>query len=630
MPKRTKIKIHSVLQVVVMLAYSKVPVVPRRITTRVGTIVPTTFIVILSILVTHLHVAGGFFTPYRYHHSSMRTKQLRLHDNANIASKSMKYINHNNSGNEQQLLQQLSFEFPVLAAGRGRLKSDDNDESKNSKSKNSNTSSTKNDEAPPSLSSPSSLKTTQSQGEKSCNFTIPEIQLFRKEKQKRRKLKQPRRPSSFWADLNNIETELRLFWSSINVPIPSDEPPPIPNEALLNHFERHDLRYALANMGGRDVVSVRLDGAKLIPGKWTQAVATCKEVQYLLHPSNPAGRGLSEDVPPIAPYVKRSLRKQRMAMKKKQMKSRQMIMKKQKKSIEKRIDVDEYINHNSNDTDVSGISISNANGLDDDEKDNDSDDDIDPIETLRYMGGQRWAHSSGRNPRGHWSQDVIIQELYQYLSHVKEEKGRPSVWMPRPSELATEGRDDLKQAMVRFGGSAKTCNLAKLVPYREWRHFESTLELFVELLKYLVKYHDGCEKVFPKLADIQGNGHERLYDLIMEYGGKKIVATKLDMEFQAQTKLDLFKGMTFGPFSLDFAVRLMYFIRNDMMQKEPPLETAKIQMPTTQYLLDSGEERLAEEIPKYGGHESIARRLHLAFDKEEVQKEVERWQKWKP
>jgi hypothetical protein len=205
---------------------------------------------------------------------------------------------------------------------------------------------------------------------------------------------------------------------------------------------------------------------------------------------------------------------------------------------------------------------------------------------------------------------------------VKEEKGRPSVWMPRPSELATEGRDDLRQAMVRFGGSAKTCQLAKLVPYTDWRYFESSLELYVELLKYLVKYHDGSEKVFPKLADIHNNGFDRLHDLIMEYGGRKIIATKLGMEFQAQTKLDLFKGMNFGAFSLDFVVRLLYFIRNDMMEQEPPLEKPLLQMPTTQYLLARGEERLVSEIRKYGGHENIARRLHLSFDEDEARRDA--------
>ncbi len=480
-----------------------------------------------------------------------------------------------------------------------------------------------------STSSSSSPSTSTSTSGK--NFTIPEINLYKKRKQIRRKLKHPRRPSSFWADLNNIESELRKFWKTLNVPISPKDPPPIPNEALLNHFERNDLRYAIANMGGRESVSMKLNGAKLIPGKWTQAVITCKEVQYLLHPSNPAGKGLSEDVPPIAPYIKRTLQRQRLAMKKKQkMRSKEQegegnydeMVIQEGGDVYKNIDVDKYFvfeSKNRNDS----VESNDVTVDEDCYDDIDIDIDIDsPIEKLRFMGGQRWAHSSARNPRGHWSMNVIIQELYQYLTHVKEEKGRPSVWMPRPSELATEGRNDLKQAMVRFGGSAKTCQLAKLVPYREWRYFESSLELYVELLKYLVKFHNGSEKVFPKLADIQANGHERLYDLIMEYGGRKLIAAKLDMEFQAQTKLDLFKDMSYGPFSLDFAVRLLSFIRNDMMEKDPPLEKAYIQMPTRQYLLSKGEERLVSEISKYGGHESIARRLNLVFDGYEATREA--------
>lgn len=311
-------------------------------------------------------------------------------------------------------------------------------------------------------------------------------------------------------------------------------------------------------------------------------------------------------------------------MMKKQKKMKSEKKKKQQMSVDKNINV--VLDNNGYDTigsdSDSADMIDNADNSDEIDKDYYVEDIDDPIEKLRFMGGQRWAHSSGRNPRGHWSQDVIIKELYQYLLHVKEEKGRPSVWMPRPSELASEGRNDLRQAMVRFGGPGKTCELAKLVPYRDWRYFESNLELYVELLKYLMEYHDGSEKVFPKLADIQGNSYERLYDLIMEYGGRKIIAMKLDMEFQAQTKLDHFKGMTFGPFSVDFAVRLMYFVRNDLMEKEAPLEKPYLQMPTSQYLINRGEESLAMEISIYGGHESVARRLRLIFDADEAKRET--------
>eukprot|EP01083_Nonionella_stella_P272317 923357_1 len=80
-----------------------------------------------------------------------------------------------------------------------------------------------------------------------------------------------------------------------------------PNEALLNHFERHDLRYAIANMGGRERMAEKLGGARLIPGQWHVAIRQSKEVQCLLRKDNPSGAGLSRAVPPIAPHVKRTL-----------------------------------------------------------------------------------------------------------------------------------------------------------------------------------------------------------------------------------------------------------------------------------------------------------------------------------
>jgi hypothetical protein len=186
--------------------------------------------------------------------------------------------------------------------------------------------------------------------------------------------------------------------------------------------------------------------------------------------------------------------------------------------------------------------------------------------------------------------------------------------MARPSEIAQEGRDDLKQAITRYGGVDYICQVAKLVPYKEWRYFESNLELLVELQKYLILHAGGKEDVFPKLSDIQSKGHERLYDLIMDFGGRKMVATRLDMEFQAQTKLDVLKGMSFGRFSLSFAIRLMHFIRNDMLQQDPPLLHATIKMPTEEELIRKGEHDLARDVFHFGGHENIARRLNLNFD----------------
>jgi hypothetical protein len=128
----------------------------------------------------------------------------------------------------------------------------------------------------------------------------------------------------------------------------------------------------------------------------------------------------------------------------------------------------------------------------------------------------------------------------------------------------------------------------------------------------------GSEDAFPKSAHIQANGHDRLYDLIMEYGGRKLIAQKLDMTFQANTKIGIFSGMTFGSFSLDFAVRLLTVIRLEMMKADPPLDNPKIKMPTTAWLLGEGHDILATEVKQYGGHENIARRLNLEFDRKEA------------
>jgi hypothetical protein len=161
-----------------------------------------------------------------------------------------------------------------------------------------------------------------------------------------------------------------------------------------------------------------------------------------------------------------------------------------------------------------------------------------------------------------------------------------------------------------------------LIPYKEWRYFESSLELLVELQKYLIIHEDGREDVFPKLSTIQNNGHDRLYDLIMDFGGRKINAIKLNMDCQSETKFEVMKGLSVGKFSLGFAIRLMHFIRNEMLTQDPPLEKVKIQMPTVKELIQNGEKDLAKEMIKYGGHECIARRLNLFFDEDEVKQDA--------
>jgi hypothetical protein len=126
-----------------------------------------------------------------------------------------------------------------------------------------------------------------------------------------------RKPRFYWKDVHNIEHELRQQWESALLMrqsgdddkdkndrryddltgillklLPTDRPPPIPNEALLNHWKRNDLRAAIRQFGrpylaelllleqygmddnSRDgpAVDPALIDSIIVPGKWKEAV----------------------------------------------------------------------------------------------------------------------------------------------------------------------------------------------------------------------------------------------------------------------------------------------------------------------------------------------------------------------
>lgn len=243
---------------------------------------------------------------------------------------------------------------------------------------------------------------------KGDNF-IDNMQLYRKPKQKRRKPKNQKRPSAFWANIKNVEFELRLFWSSVNVPISSSEPPPIPNETLLNHYERHDLRYAIAKKG-RKALSQELGKAKIIPGKWSDAIHQSEEVQCLLSPDNPAGSGLSKDAPPIAPHKQRRLVQSQVSKVKKRM--HEVIM-------NSFLDGGESETRSTDHTSTRAITTKTFPDIMISESIMNGDDGIPDIakinevmfQHLRYSAGERWAQQENRKPRGYWSHEIIIEEL---------------------------------------------------------------------------------------------------------------------------------------------------------------------------------------------------------------------------
>jgi hypothetical protein len=184
----------------------------------------------------------------------------------------------------------------------------------------------------------------------------------RRRRQTRRKPTN-RRPKYYWTDLKNVERELREFWISSEVIAAKGEPILIPNNQLLNHYQRHDLRAAIYAYGGRECLAASLGGARIMPGRWTDAVQESPELRKLLQ-MDPT---LSTERPPFSPRQGDT-------------------------SVDDDIDTD----------------TSDGNDVDNDE------DDLEGAqknqeETIR---SGRWLHQSGRKPKGYWSLRVVIQELY--------------------------------------------------------------------------------------------------------------------------------------------------------------------------------------------------------------------------
>ena len=179
--------------------------------------------------------------------------------------------------------------------------------------------------------------------------------------QVRKKPKSDRRSKHYWLDIENVESELRQFWESVNVTIRNDEPPPIPNETLLNYLERFDIRGAIVVNGGRKDLALLLGGARIMPGKWKDAVAMSPELQQLVNKNGTSQNFLllSPDVPPPSPQQLRQTK-------------------------------DSAAQPQSG----TNLDISDASDT----------------ETGQEIS--RWSHKAGRNRRGHWSRGLVIQELY--------------------------------------------------------------------------------------------------------------------------------------------------------------------------------------------------------------------------
>jgi hypothetical protein len=194
--------------------------------------------------------------------------------------------------------------------------------------------------------------------------------------------------------------------------------------------------------------------------------------------------------------------------------------------------------------------------------------------------------------------------------------------MPRLSELVHCGRSDLKEAIVRFGGYDKITKVAGMVPYRDWHYLEGQLELMLELKRYCDEHCMSDYAVFPCVSTLPNLGYSRLHSLIQTYGGRNFVASRLGMSTStSMTRVSASMRLDWGRFDLEFALRLLLFVREDQLRRTPPLRFKQPNLPISIYippeakLCAAGAEGLwlRERILDYGGYENVARRLGLEF-----------------
>lgn len=391
---------------------------------------------------------------------------------------------------------------------------------------------------------------------------------------------QNRKPRGYWKSVANIDRELRDQWleaiDTINRKSKSDDlfsllyPPPLPNEALLNHWNRHDLRNAIRSFGGRKILAEALT-------EHSQSTTHDKESQnknhtkcYIIPGKWKEMTGFQQHKPPTTPHPLISmvlehdplLHPERAPISRGQMKRLQ----------------------------------SKRYGM--------SEEDI-----ASWIQGTARTPIRGNRKRadpGTWSRDTVTEVLCDYLGWRKRTIGIPSVWMPRLCEFenshdipSTDGQlfGYLKNAISNIYGTTtstvvanssneispnsrgvdKLCYEMGLVPYRDWKQFEGFHDLMVSLKEHIDNEAAEAQSspdysVFPKgySTTWRKSGYGRLFYLVKKYGGKDLVAGRLGMATsrKKQQHKQLTK-QTVGPFDLEFGISLMEYVKLDQLRREP-------------------------------------------------------------
>jgi hypothetical protein len=116
----------------------------------------------------------------------------------------------------------------------------------------------------------SSLANGRQPVEETPSFGRNSTVLLHQKSIQQRKPHKNRRPRGYWSNITNLELELEQFWKQRKI---HHDFVLIPSESILYFYNRHDLRGAIASLGGREVIASIYPNTRIMPGRWADAVA---------------------------------------------------------------------------------------------------------------------------------------------------------------------------------------------------------------------------------------------------------------------------------------------------------------------------------------------------------------------
>ncbi|OEU23233.1 hypothetical protein FRACYDRAFT_233403 [Fragilariopsis cylindrus CCMP1102] len=379
---------------------------------------------------------------------------------------------------------------------------------------------------------------------------------------------QNRKPRGYWKNITNIEYELRTLWTEKAIQISDNAvdnddnndndndkllinllyPPPIPNEALLNYWNRHDIRNAIRSYGGRTLLAEDLQLlASLLISTTTSATSAVPSPIMPIMTTTTTSNGLvamSRSSRSSSSSLISSNSKNSSSLSSTTTTTTTTIPGKWKDMIGmnhplviKVIQNDKNLNFikapstttTTKSTIVRTTTTSKKKNkllIEQQQQEEEQQEQEQEQQEEEDQNNRSQSHTKrNRRDYGRWSKEKVIDVLYKYLNERKRKYNIPSIWMPRLSELEKNifnisiissndnGRDDtdddtetnfgyLKHAIANYygtvdnygqagptsnsiGGVDQLCCDAGLIPYYEWRYIEGQHDLLIALKEYI-------------------------------------------------------------------------------------------------------------------------------------------------